>query len=156
MALNPRGRRSTDSRGKNLILVSNHSELFSDIPPNMLFPRSSSRNHPEYTHQTPSNLFQNFQDPEREGRSRQETLKVEEPVDQVQKYAQECLEYEKYIFDDKIRLIAHRMSIICYHTFRDRNDHVFLTFFVERLLCALAKKLLMNKFELLFLEYIFE
>jgi hypothetical protein len=48
------------------------------------------------------------------------------------------------------------MSVICYHTFRDRNDHLFLTFFVERLLCALAKKLLLNKFELLFLEYIFE
>lgn len=48
------------------------------------------------------------------------------------------------------------MSIVCYHSLRDRNEHVFLTFFVERLLCALAKKLLMNRFELLFLEYVLE
>jgi hypothetical protein len=38
------------------------------------------------------------------------------------------------------------MAVVCYHSFRDRTDHPFLTFFVERLLCALAKKMLLNKF----------
>jgi hypothetical protein len=65
MAQNPRGRKSNDGRGKNLILVSNNSELYSEIPPAMLFPRSSSRHHPplEYAQRISSNLFQNFHEP---------------------------------------------------------------------------------------------
>lgn len=64
MALN-RPRRSSDNRGKNLILVSNNSDLFPEVPSNLLFPRSSSRNHPlqEYTHRQPTNLFLNFHEP---------------------------------------------------------------------------------------------
>lgn len=48
------------------------------------------------------------------------------------------------------------MSILAYSSFKEKADHVYLTFFVERMLCVLAKKLLLNKFELFFLEYVFE
>lgn len=48
------------------------------------------------------------------------------------------------------------MAILGYHWFRERNDHPFFTFCLERMLCVLAKKLLLNRFELLFLEYILE
>ena len=48
----------------------------------------------------------------------------------------------------------HRITINSYHNFKDRAEHTFLTFFIERFLCTLAKKLLLNRFELLFLSYI--
>lgn len=77
-------------------------------------------------------------------------------MDDAQRYAQECLEYEKYEFEDKGRSIVQRMAVLGYHCFRERNDHPFLAFCLERMLCVLAKKLLLNRFELLFLEYVLE
>lgn len=155
-------KKSADSRGKNLILVSNNSDVFSEIPGHLLFGRSASKNGPDLQPANSTNLFQNFHDPEREkergereGRGR-ELLRRGEAVDEGQRYAQECLEYEKYVFDDKVRFIIHRMSILAYSAFKEKAEHVYLTFFIERMLCVLAKKLLLNKFELLFLEYVFE
>jgi hypothetical protein len=77
-------------------------------------------------------------------------------VDEAQRYAQECLEYEKYEFEDKARAVVQRMAVLAYNCFRERTDHPFLTFCIERILCVLAKKLLLNRFELLFLEYVLE
>jgi len=48
------------------------------------------------------------------------------------------------------------MSIKAYQNFRDRNEQKFLSFFIQKLLCIISKKLLLNRFELLFLEYVFE
>lgn len=158
-------KKSADSRGKNLILVSNNSDVFSDIPGHLLFGRSASKNAPELAAGPSTNLFQNFHEPERERererekgqeKGRGEWARRGEAVDEGQRYAQECLEYEKYSFDEKVRFIIHRMSILAYSAFKEKADHVYLTFFVERMLCVLAKKLLLNKFELLFLEYVFE
>lgn len=48
------------------------------------------------------------------------------------------------------------MAILAYHSVRDKDDHPFLTFSLERFLCTIAKKLMLNRFELLFLEYVLE
>ena len=85
-----------------------------------------------------------------------EPVRREEPLTESQKYAKECLEYEKSQFDDKIRLIIHRMSILAYHSVKERDEHPFLAFSLERFLCTIAKKLMLNRFELLFLEYVLE
>lgn len=61
MALNTR--KSGDNRGKNVILVSNNSEAFSDLPGHLLFGRSSSRNPVDLVSTNSVNLFQNFHDP---------------------------------------------------------------------------------------------
>jgi hypothetical protein len=47
-------------------LVSNNSELFSELPGQLLFGRSSSKNAPEFIATNPSNLFQNFSDPDKD------------------------------------------------------------------------------------------
>lgn len=48
------------------------------------------------------------------------------------------------------------MAIKAYLNLKDKNDHPFLSFFIQRFLCIISKKLLLNRFELLFLEYVFE
>jgi hypothetical protein len=60
-----RSKKSGDARERNLILVANNSEAYSEIP-QMLFPRSSSRNPADLMPN--SNLFQSFHDPERDMR----------------------------------------------------------------------------------------
>jgi hypothetical protein len=113
MALRPK--KSVEVRERNLILVANPSDAFPDIP--QLIPSTSSRN-ADLT----LNLFQNFRDPERD-RHRPEPV-----IDEAQRYAQECLEYEKFEFEGKARPLVQRMAILGYHWFRDRNDSPFLTF----------------------------
>jgi hypothetical protein len=138
-----RPKKSADARERNLILVASPSDAFPDL--SQLLPSASSR------HIDPnSNLFQSFRDPERD-RPRPEPL-----VDEGQRYAQECLEYEKFEFDGRARSLVQRMAILGYNWFRERSDSPFLTFCLERMLCVLAKKLLLNRFELLFLEYVLE
>lgn len=144
-----RPKKSGDARERNLILVANHSEGL-DIP--QLFPSRTSSRAPI----DPPNLFQSFHDPERRQPEPQSHLRREEVVDEGQRYAQECLEYEKYEFEGKGRAIVQRMAILGYHSFRERNEHPFFAFSIERMLCVLAKKLLLNRFELLFLEYALE
>lgn len=156
MSTNSKMDKSYDSdpaKGKNLILVSNNSDIFGEIPFGLLISRNSSHGAPDFRRSSSiGNLFAGFQ---KESAFKEEP-KAEEVMTDAQRYAQECLEYEKYQFDDKIRLIIHRMAILAYHSFREKTDHLFLTFFIERFLCTLAKKLLLNRFELLFLEYVFE
>lgn len=152
MSLNPK-LQSGASRDKNLILVSNSSDLFADTPLNMLLSRNSSHNISDYRRNSSySNLFPTFT---QETRLKEQPAKKQEFLTDAQKYAQQCLEYEKYAFDEKIRLLIHRMAILAYQNFKDKIDHPFLTFFIQRFLCTLAKKILLNRFELLFLEYIF-
>lgn len=146
-------RSESGTRDKNLILVSNNSDIFGEgASLGMLMSRNSSCNGPEYKRNSSINnsLFQNFHQEQKPKEHKAGHLT------DAQKYAQECLEYEKYQFDEKIRLIIHRMAILSYHTFKDKLEHSFLTFFIERFLCTLSKKLLLNRFELLFLEYVFE
>jgi hypothetical protein len=136
-------RSETGNRDKNLILVSNSSDIFGDVSSlGMLMSRNSSYNGPEYRrNSSANNLFQNFT---QEHKPKDE--RKEEHLTDAQRYAQECLEYEKYQFDEKIRLIIHRMAILAYHSCKDKMDHSFLTFFIERFLCTLSKKLLLNRF----------
>lgn len=56
-------KKSADSRGKNLILVSNNSDVFSEIPGHLLFGRSASKNGAELGGGNSTNLFQNFHEP---------------------------------------------------------------------------------------------
>lgn len=48
------------------------------------------------------------------------------------------------------------MAIRAYQHFKDKNQHDFLSFSIQKLLGIIAKKMLLNRFELLFLEYVFE
>ena len=54
---------SEAARGKNVILVSNHSENFADPTLNFLLSRNSSRNAPDFAprNTSMSNLFAGFQ-----------------------------------------------------------------------------------------------
>ena len=91
----------TDSgvnRDKNLILVSNNSDHFGDNGLGLLLSRNSSINlPPDYRrNSSANNLFQGFT---QENKPKEEPPKKEEHLSDAQKYAQECLEYEKYHFD---------------------------------------------------------
>ena len=48
------------------------------------------------------------------------------------------------------------MAIKAYNLFRNEKDSPFFAFPLQKLLAIIAKKLLLNRFELLFLEYAFE
>lgn len=104
------------NRDKNLILVSNNSDYFGENNLGTMLSRNSSYNQSDYRRNSNvSNLFQNFH---QEVRPRPEAVKREDQQTDAQRYAQECLEYEKYLFDEKIRLIIHRMAILAYHNFK--------------------------------------
>jgi hypothetical protein len=48
------------------------------------------------------------------------------------------------------------MAIRAYQNFKEKSEHRFLSFSIQKMLGIIAKKLLLNRFELLFLEYVFE
>ena len=61
-------------------------------------------------------------------------------------YAIECLEYEKYSFDSRIKLIIKKMSIQAYNLYRNEKESEFIVFPIQKLLTTIAKKLLLNRF----------
>ena len=58
---------SETNRGKNVILVSNHSENYAEPALNFLLSRNSSKNAPDFNPRNPSmtNLFPGFQQEKR-------------------------------------------------------------------------------------------
>lgn len=66
------------------------------------------------------------------------------------------MEYEKYLFDSRIKMIIKRMAIKAYNIFKNEKDGQFFVFPIQRLLTTIAKKLLLNRFELFFLQYALE
>jgi hypothetical protein len=47
------------------------------------------------------------------------------------------------------------MAIKAYSIFKSEKEGQFFVFPIQRLLVAIAKKMLLNRFELLFLQYVF-
>ena len=80
------------SKDKNLILVSNNSDMFGDTGNiNFLLSRNSSHNVPEYRRNSSvGNLFPGFT---QENKGKEETVRKDDHLTDAQRYAQECLEY---------------------------------------------------------------
>lgn len=74
------------NRDKNLILVSNNSDIFGENNLTSLLSRNSSYNPADYRRNSSvNNLFQNFT---QETRNKEEPVKREEHLTDAQKYAQ--------------------------------------------------------------------
>lgn len=53
-------------------------------------------------------------------------------------------------------MILKRMAIKAYNICKNEKEGQFFCFPIQRLLVTISKKLLLNRFELLFLQYVFE
>lgn len=71
---------------------------------------------------------------------------TEAKVNTAQTYERECLEYEKYLFDSRIKMIIKRMAIKAYNIFKNEKEGQFFVFPIQKLLVTIAKKLLLNRF----------
>ena len=80
MTHNQKSKKSGDHKGKNLILV-NSSDNYQDVPLGYLFSRNSSKSVPDFlgSNSSVNNLFQSFQDPERD-REKEAKSKMERKI----------------------------------------------------------------------------